>query len=243
MRIIGGTRDYYEVLPNEKTDLPVYLRTERESELPVVRTTGRSWTKEGEKIGLFVEWVNAAPRGDLWFSDLNCKVNLRVLLFCGIPYAAWCLVDYRARDTADWVMNLSALKHPDPRLQDRLQASLEKDPRWGNAVTFAQEKRFRDSTPPREHLVEVHRYYDAPILLVVFDYWGRGKHRVTVNPNLVHDFPWLMATVPPHQAYSEIDMFLGSDLATQRDPIPERTQDLIRDKHGFDKWSFKTRPK
>jgi hypothetical protein len=40
-------------------------------------------------------------------------------------------------------------------------------------------------------------------------------------------------------AYQEIEMYFSNNLAQQIDPVPERTQELIRDQHGFDKYSFK----
>lgn len=43
----------------------------------------------------------------------------------------------------------------------------------------------------------------------------------------------------PYTAYQELDMYLSNQLADQQDPVPQRTQELIRDAHGFDDWSFK----
>lgn len=46
--------------------------------------------------------------------------------------------------------------------------------------------------------------------------------------------------VHPYNAYQELDMFLSNQMAQQVDPVPCRTDDLIRDQHGFDKHSFRT---
>lgn len=234
MRIIGGHQDYYEVLPNEKTDIPVYLRTRREATLPVVRTVGKEWTPEGKLIGPFVEWLMAAPRGQMWVAG-STVVSVRVLLFCGLPYAAWNLTGVH------WVANMCALTPPrgwEKKFEEAMKHapfSLSK----GHDPCFAKETWWRENTPTKEQLVAVHRYYDAPVVLFSFERWEQNDCRVTVNPNIRDTFPLLMATLPPHQAYSEIDMFLGSALVSQHDPVPERTQDLIRDAHGFDTTSFR----
>jgi len=44
--------------------------------------------------------------------------------------------------------------------------------------------------------------------------------------------------VSPFEAYQEISMFLGNELAKQEDPAPARDKDLIA-AHGFDKFSFR----
>jgi hypothetical protein len=43
----------------------------------------------------------------------------------------------------------------------------------------------------------------------------------------------------PYSAWQEISQFLGSELATQRDPNPPIPDELRAQAKGFDKWSFR----
>lgn len=58
-----------------------------------------------------------------------------------------------------------------------------------------------------------------------------------VNPNI--KFFELTNFINPFEAHQELDMFVNNFFGQKPDPIPERTQELIRDAHGFDKYSFK----
>lgn len=87
--------------------------------------------------------------------------------------------------------------------------------------------------------LDLHRKHNSPILS-----WHRAwRNQIiqTINPNLGRI--GFQKLVDPYTAHQEIEMFLSSTLATEKNPIPKRTQELIRDAHGFDKNSFRnTKP-
>jgi len=83
------------------------------------------------------------------------------------------------------------------------------------------------TTGPEPHLA-----CGSPIYLVV-------GSTILANPNLGNLGIFRLFGLDPFQVAQEIEVYLGNELATQRDPIPARTDELIRDAHGFDKHSFR----
>ena len=73
-------------------------------------------------------------------------------------------------------------------------------------------------------------HLSAPVVLLT-------EHDLVINPCL-KDYSF-MTQLDPYTAYQELSMYVGNNLATQMDPNIDRTQDLIRDQKGFDKWSFR----
>lgn len=87
---------------------------------------------------------------------------------------------------------------------------------------------------------DVFRYYDSPIILV------RAKHSsadmpITINPRL-NEIDFIKA-VDPVTAFQEISMYLGSNLAKQKDPEVNHSDELKAEIHGFNKWSFRKQGK
>ena len=86
---------------------------------------------------------------------------------------------------------------------------------------------------------DVNRSFDfSPIILINLFEGNRDVLQLTQNPNLGNC--GFASILDPASAYQELDMFLGNNLARQPDPIPARTDELIRDAHGFDHTSFKS---
>jgi hypothetical protein len=80
------------------------------------------------------------------------------------------------------------------------------------------------------------RALKAPVFVLYIDH--RSQHaEIVVNPQL-KDFNFA-TQLDPYTAFQELSMYLGNDLVDQMDPNIERTDDLIRDQKGFDKWSFR----
>jgi hypothetical protein len=90
--------------------------------------------------------------------------------------------------------------------------------KWGNATST----------------IESHVACSAPL------YLSHGGI-IVANP-LLSDFG-VYRHIDAYTVAQEIEVYLNNELAMQRDPIPKRTDDLIRDAHGFDKNSFRnTKP-
>jgi len=65
----------------------------------------------------------------------------------------------------------------------------------------------------------------------------RMGSKIEVNPNLA-DLNF-QRVVEPYTAYQEVDMFLGNQLVGNFEPMPDFGDELKRDAHGMDDWSFK----
>ena len=64
-----------------------------------------------------------------------------------------------------------------------------------------------------------------------------NRIRCTLNPELKQDN--FQKIKVPAEAFQEISMYLGNQLARQPDPIANVSDDILRDEKGFDKWSFR----
>ncbi|CAB4196666.1 hypothetical protein UFOVP1290_186 [uncultured Caudovirales phage] len=81
---------------------------------------------------------------------------------------------------------------------------------------------------------KIFREYKAPVLLA--DYEGYSP-RFTINPRL-NEYNFI-TQVDPIAAFQELAMFVGNNLVDQKDPNPKLSDDIKRDIHGFDKFSFR----
>lgn len=78
------------------------------------------------------------------------------------------------------------------------------------------------------------REYNSPILNITYYDGGFAIH---VNPRLKeYNF---ISQYDPVSAFQEISMYIGNNLVIQKDPNPKLSDDIKRDIHGFDKWSFR----
>jgi len=106
---------------------------------------------------------------------------------------------------------------------------------WGDSVKIEE----FDSYIGKEIGDDIFRHFDVPILAIPAK--GRSRDiKVTLNPRLNEiDF---IKVVDPVTAFQEISMYLGSNLAKQKDPDVKLSDEVKAEIHGFDKWSFR-RPK
>lgn len=78
------------------------------------------------------------------------------------------------------------------------------------------------------------RYFRAPVLLIE----QQDIPVVIVNPNL-REYDFVQVYTPP-QAYQELSMYIGNNLANLDRKEPRPITDKLRaETKGFDKWSFK----
>jgi len=77
----------------------------------------------------------------------------------------------------------------------------------------------------------LHTKYNSPVLMTM-------DKQFIVNPCLANT--GLVKIMNAFNTYQSIDMYISNQMARQPDPIPTRTNELIRDSKGFDNQSFKT---
>lgn len=95
---------------------------------------------------------------------------------------------------------------------------------WMECLAAAQRK-----TGP-----DLFREIKAPVFLVQNPH---GVVKLTVNPRL--NLLQFQKVINPYQAFQELEMFIGTDLAEQKDPEVHISDELRAESHGFDKYSFR----
>ena len=72
-------------------------------------------------------------------------------------------------------------------------------------------------------------------------FFNDRNFKLTLNNCLKDDQFQKLKT--PVECFQEISMYLGNQLAVQADPNTKISDDVLRDKKGFDKWSFRNKGK
>lgn len=229
-------------------------------------------TEEAEVLGVALDMLIEAPRADQAVGILSSlTLNPVVVILCGkihlfyvknmlrtaesgiafrdVPHLISSIEDDTIWSKSDWYMYGSVQAG---RIKRSIAAIAEKDAvlgdtRWAGPKQYAFSQKgwdaFQDKYKDKLNLgMASHLLFNKSPVLAIYNFvTNSGTYRVEINPALrAFDFAKI---VDPFQCYQEIDMCLGSALAQQLDPIPERTPDLIRDAHGFDKDSFRnTKP-
>jgi hypothetical protein len=224
MRVISKFRDYYDSVQAYGVDPKlVYLRaTESERVLMHEAASSRCVTLSpvfreilGLPFSLNRDWE---------------YVDVLLIGFCGQLYPA-----FRYHKIVYHTLQKLLSQASD---QDRKHFEVlfnQKTFSWDKALTYAS---WEEATKDLRTL----RYDDVfvslgvPVFCVELNPYHR-IYEITLNPNLKNlNF---QAVKTPVEAYQEIAMFLGNQLAQQKDPVPVIDDDTMRDKKGFDKWSFR----
>ncbi len=87
---------------------------------------------------------------------------------------------------------------------------------------------------------DLFRYFDAPIIMIPASS-NYDNMSITVNP-ILKDRAFIKV-VNPYLAFQEISMYIGSNLAKQKDPEVKFSDELKAEIHGFDKMSFRKEKK
>ena len=236
-----------------------------------IKSVGRL-TEEAGVLGAALDMLIEAPRADQAVGILSSlTLNPVVVILCGkihlfyvknmlrtaengtafrdVPHLIAAIQDDTIWSRSDWYMYGSVQAS---KIKKSIASIAEKDAilgdiRWAGPKQYAFSQKGWDAFQAKyaDTLnlgAAPHLFFEKAPILVLYNFvTDVGSYRVELNPALrAFDFAKI---VDPFQCYQEIDMCLGSALAQQLDPVPERTPDLIRDAHGFDKDSFRnTKP-
>lgn len=90
----------------------------------------------------------------------------------------------------------------------------------------------------------LHVKYKSPVILLQMSgrggYFQNNRYKVIVNP-VLKDLGF-EKMVDPYTAWQEITMYLGGVIGQPDRPMVQLNDVELRDKAGFDKWSFKKMP-
>lgn len=87
----------------------------------------------------------------------------------------------------------------------------------------------------RRSSLDFFRMLDTPAFELAEE--GRSGCALVINPRL--STLQFQKVVDPYQAFQKLEMFIGSDLAKQKDPEVHISDELRAESHGFDRWSFR----
>lgn len=219
MRIISKFKDYYDSARGFGYDPSlVYVRhTETLEFSEEASTLSSSFNKARVLLATMPSW-------HYYFR--------RVLLcFCGQAYPVYMFQDYYGKPDKPlysyWdIVEFSKTEglKPPPKKAEYAIPSLD-EVSWKAYI----DKDFSLSSAPFREL-------DCPVFSLA--YRGRDSYLELVKNPLLK--PYRFASVkPPYQAFQELAVYLGNDMVKQEDPSEKFSDELKRDAHGFDNWSFK----
>ena len=244
MRIISRFHDYYDILNDGSDDDHVWKR-ETSSFLPDLNDPFYKTDAWENSLLHLMDCVHIPKKGavydsnGLWRSDYDLY-RRSLLLFCG---------EF----------------HPFVRLSNRVcwnfdsfaeAVDLESRPYskkgWNNTKkdVFALSKAMftQETILPRFKTLNLR--LKCPIVMLDIQEQPLGplreheperyRVRFTLNPCLAElDFA---RVIPPCDAFQRLELFLFNELAQQNDPPIDISDDIRRDNHGFDKFSFRKPP-
>jgi hypothetical protein len=251
MRLISNFRDFYDgAQGTDREPAPVFVRNTEETLIP--------W-EDKKRLAELEPFTSFADREHMpWIHEFdNVGVDRVRVAFCGKGYAF-----YRWQERLFVTpMDLEAYARGLPeqeshpalpsnrkllvRAFDRLEAGQAWDAHsaplptkkgwersdFKNVVDLPSDLFRQEGTPMLSWGSQMDSYHA---------YHAHGRRPGTVlvkNPNLqllgLHRW-WTVGWV-----WQELDMYLGNQMASQFDPASARTDELARDYHGFDAYSFK----
>lgn len=250
MKIISDFKDYYDTACVYGIDPSIkYVRKSVIEDVDMRRTGSDSYSSElAEKIREAMQL----------FLDIPSSVNLsgykfgtndwgKVLIgFCGKLYPA---VEVNGKFFYDYDSFLSAaieyirkvIEPNNSRKEENFLKSIEEkfDPKypWRNNV-FSKDRWNTVKEKCNQPFHDLFIKAGCPIFSITKEVFNAQYIRtITINPKL-SDYNFF-SVVPANEAFQNISMYLGNELATQIDPTDTIPDDVKIHKHGFDKTSFR----
>lgn len=240
MRIISNFKDYYDFAGTQDKDDIVYLRKQE--------TFTFDFRKDLKAHTLHRSLIE--PFRKLPKTDSSVRFPIRLFSVCGklyyvygVPgkYYQWSytnkieVVEIAAKEYYERQYKNRRGAYPSEWKETKPHRWLEDLPfsPWGFNTWNKQYGRDVYSVS-----VDLHRHYSAPVLLINGN--PNVGNDITVNPFLKeYDF---QSIIDPYTIAQEIDMYLGNELAVQKDPPAPITDKLRAEYHGFDEHSFRKLP-
>ncbi|MCK5613350.1 hypothetical protein KAR91_66385 [Candidatus Pacearchaeota archaeon] len=252
MRIFSKFNDYYDHVVGHSTE-PVWERHEREFILDPLKKTEFS----KEQTILLNKTYAELPKPSIIFKTNRYRAkdctDFMVLGFCGKVYPIFIVptegnyvqniypkVEIK-RKTFIKPSEFTSLFNRVFRDKKVVKGSLwlrDKFPFTDDGVAAWIEKYNHQIT------TDIFITIKSPIFLLKYsrDEWSSVSGRsfismIIVNPRLA-DYK-IQSIIDPFTAYQEVDMYLGNELVGNFEPMPNFGDELKRDAHGMDNWSFK----
>ena len=238
MKIHSKFKDYYDhVVP--PSDTVLWCRKghdfvlDAHKQLPINKVT----------IEFLIDSFGKMPHPPITYKPgykgiLRSHTDVIMLGFCGKLYAVYLLYQQRnnktcikaATDIMEFIEIYNSSKNP--------TINLEKNRIWDKRFPYNEQgiKNWYQEVNQTQKVGDIFITIKAPIFLMK-QHYGRGSIEFHINPNMSEY--GLQRIFDPWTAYQEIEMYLTNTLAVGVETIPIFSDELKRDAHGFDNWSFK----
>ncbi len=253
MRIISKFHDYYDSALSYGIDPNLlYIRTEQECRFGYDSDKGESWKEIPKDVSPNIHeafkslWpiFSKIPKSIRYgkTSDDEFKISPKIIGFCGKIHL--CM---EIDDVNYFSPQMFVAKYPQETL-DRLKIKRNylkeildvPQPRWSDQLTYEGWKKLTDEYEQNTYdsvFIEI----GQPIFVIKRDLssgWRNAVQIIILNPNLRKQNFQIIKSAS--EAFQEISMYLGNQLVMVKDPKPIISDTIMRDKKGFNEWSFKT---
>lgn len=241
MRLISKTHDYYDTVQSYGVDLTsTFVRKER-------IYTDKS--EEFIKVSNLIEPDSLFRSRIVWYAgehDFRVE-NYLVVFFCGQLFPVIRFVRsvnnrsgykyYNYYDAESIGEDLA--KFGTEKQVDYWQYNKTPRKRYSIAERYLRKRtaeEFFSVNINQDTVLDLHHGLESPYFL-----YNQTERRLIINPSLKKLSFYKVKD--PFTAYQDIDMFVGGVLGGQCPKMIEISDEVRKEKHGFDKWSFKTPPK
>ena len=233
MRIVGKFRDYYDGI-NPSME-PFWKRIERSIDLDTTKKSELSFQQQNFCIKSFLQM----PSPDIDYPQLRCHKN-KILGLCGKMYPI-----YEIEYDGHIKTYLDAEKY----VEDHNQ--LYTKPYTGMVYHAGRKLMYYNNTfldilgtdqwqvefQRKEYVNQLFIDLDTPVFIIHKEHCMDRRIILDVNPCLRdHEFQRLFDV---YSLYQMIEQYLSNELVTKNDKPDIMTDNIKRDKHGFDGMSFK----
>ena len=244
MRIISKFHDYYDVL-NDGSDSDHVWRRETTSFFPDLNDPfykTESWENELPRLmdSVSVPQKDAVYEHQMLWRGQTDDYRRSLLLFCGEFYPFVKLPDCICWDFDSFAQAINLEERP---YSKRGFQTTQKEVYALVHAMFTQEKilpRFKTLNLRLKCPIVLMDIQEQPLGPLREHEPERYRMQFTLNPRL--DELGFARIIPPYDAFQRLETYLFNDLAEQKDPPIEISDDIKRDMHGFDKRSFRKDP-
>lgn len=268
MRIISDFKDYYDSVMGIASDPGLtYLRKQRVYEFTLTHRMRSIFDSRNTPVSqlpvelpdafrvpaeLILNFPLRISKEIKWYGveDYDVPITAKIIGFCGKLYSALAIDNHTFYDTEQISSTVSDSFWRSRKLDREMVEILllQKEKHRARWHPLAQSLTHENWTHVNTETVG-HRFDDvfirASVPLFKLEYFRidtvprKDKYvlRCTLNPELRHDR--FQSVFGPAEAFQEISMYLGNQLAQQPDPTSTIPDDILRDEKGFDEWSFR----
>ncbi len=241
MKIVGKKKDYYDYVCQYSPE-PLWVREEREINLDPTKKSILSY----QQCEYLSNTFNKLPLNR--FNKLP-SINKKLLGYCGvlIPLYFFEHIDIKEKTTMLCFNNIDAVINKWNDLYSKKNKYVMKynENFFGYSFSPRGLVDWTNNHITNKDITDIFISLKSPLFIIKRTniHQDRGYNTsglsMTVNPNLREN--GIQRLLNPFNVYQDIERYIGNDLVMCNQIIPDFGDELKRDAHGMDKWSFKNK--